>query len=207
VISLMGDWASIGSGDDRRLPSRWVHRSAHGVGQSVWEGGGEGIFFFFLHSRADHPLGGRFGRLRFRNLRRPQAIVRWTEVKKIPRRRPFKPFFWVLNAGPRPPMGARVRIFKASRPLGGTTFWNFFFALSFFVVFGRVVLPRPRETSGVLATLSYAIDPSCNTDQGARRPRECDGDQKPVLREAKAITGKKRDLALFFVFSFFFLFY
>jgi len=82
-VSTGGGWASIGSGDGRRPPSKWVHRVAREAGQSVREGGGEIFFFFFFPSRADRLSGDRFGRLRSRNLRRPQAIVRWTEVKKI----------------------------------------------------------------------------------------------------------------------------
>jgi len=57
-------------------------RRSRGGSLGSRRGGGE-IFFFFSPSRADRLSSDRFGRLRSRNLRRPQAIVRWTEVKKI----------------------------------------------------------------------------------------------------------------------------
>jgi hypothetical protein len=48
-VSTGGGWASIGSGDGRRPPSKWVHRVAREAGQSVLEGG-RGRFFFFFFS-------------------------------------------------------------------------------------------------------------------------------------------------------------
>jgi len=52
-----GDWASIGSGDDRRPPSRWVRRAARGVGQSVREGEGEVSLFLSLEPTIPRGVG------------------------------------------------------------------------------------------------------------------------------------------------------
>jgi len=69
-----------GTADDRRRSGSTASLERR---VNRFEKGGGRFFFFFFPSRADRLSGDRFGRLRSRNLRRPQAIVRWTEVKKI----------------------------------------------------------------------------------------------------------------------------
>jgi len=63
VTPLMGDWASIGSGDDRRPSSKWARRVVRGMGQSVWVGEFGGIFFsLFFTLEPTIFLDDRFGR-------------------------------------------------------------------------------------------------------------------------------------------------
>jgi len=81
-VSTGGGWASIGSGDGRRPPSKWVHRVAREAGQSVRE---RGSFFFFSFLRPTVFWVTGLGGFDLGISVVPKPFVRWTEVKKIPK--------------------------------------------------------------------------------------------------------------------------